>query len=716
MKLSKAQLKRQILVLKKQVRKLTRRSDKVFEVLLNISEAVNSTATLEELIQTIHYELSKIIDTRNFYVALYNEEINCYIFPYFVDEFDEVPNNQPIKLEKSITDYVRRKGEALLVTEENDKYLYESGEIILIGTPSPSWLGVPLKVGGKTIGVMVVQSYDKLGIFSEKDRDLMAFVSDHIAMAVERKRHEGELKKAKEKAEQSDKLKSAFLANMSHEIRTPLHAIVGFSRLLMQENLTIDQRNEYHWYIQNSASDLLNLINDIIDVAKIEAGQIMINKSPCRLNQILSDLKVTFEKHLISIEKANIKLYLQKGIENPNLTILSDPFRLRQILANLIGNSIKFTENGFIEFGYSLKDEKILKFHVKDTGIGVPPDKMPILFNRFGKIEDGKIKNPAGTGLGLSICKHLVELLGGEIWVESQYGFETNFYFTLPFEVVDFHNVIEEKKNTESCVELKNKRILIVEDNAVNRTLLMDTFEMHNCKMLFDEAENGKIAIEKLEKNDYDLIIMDIKMPIMDGYETTEFIRKNFSLPKRNIPILGLSANAIKEEKERSEEVGMNAFLTKPFIPEELFNQINMLLSQDSEKKLEKNLWISNENVIVAKTENFLDLTLLLKMYLGDMDKVKPILKLCNETIPTQIKQMKLQCENQEWKNLQITAHSLKSSMNYLGATKLSETAKNIEELSRNQKELTTLLPQILEIKSIWELNLSVEIEAILKK
>ena len=247
----------------------------------------------------------------------------------------------------------------------------------------------------------------------------------------EQKNTELSLKNAKMKAEESDILKSAFLANMSHEIRTPLNAILGFSRLLTIPEIPDQQRQEYSEYITSSANNLLNLIRDIVDISKIEAGKMTIEKSNCNVNKVLRELKITFEKEKIRQSKNHIDIILNEAIQDKDFLIYTDPFRFHQILINLIGNALKFTENGFIEFGYHIIDKNQLQFYVKDTGIGIPNDKIDFIFSRFGQIIDNKIKNPGGTGLGLSITKHLIGRLGGKIWVESEIGKGTIFFFTI---------------------------------------------------------------------------------------------------------------------------------------------------------------------------------------------------------------------------------------------------------------------------------------------
>jgi len=691
----------------------TTRSEKTWKILLEIYEKVHQVENIEELIGFIHAQLSKLIDTTNFYVALYDEKNEHYTFPYYIDKYDEINKIEPKSLKKSLTDYVRRKGLPLLLTEFIDSQLIKSGEVEMVGTPSPSWLGVPLKIADKALGVLVVQNYRMKGVFTEKDLDLMAFVSEHIAMALERKRFEQELtqnaadlKVAKEKAEESDKLKSAFLANMSHEIRTPLNAIMGFSKLLAKHNLSKNQREEYFTYIENSGNNLLNLINDIIDVAKIEAGQVLIKNEECKLNQVLDEIFNNFNAQKINKDKAHIEIKLNKANENRNFTVIVDTHRFRQIISNLISNSLKFIENGHIDFGYSYKDKNSLLFYVEDTGIGIPEDKMDIIFNRFGQIVGSEIRNPGGTGLGLSITKHLIEEMGGEIWFESQFGKGTTFFFTLPFEeIIQTNKAIEEIIEEDEKFDFSNLNILVVEDDIVNTTLLTDTLKLYEPKLRIDTASDGQQAILKIKNKDYDVVIMDIRMPNVNGYEATKIIRTKFQKPKKDVPIIGLSAHAMQDEIERNLKIGMNAFLTKPLVEKDIIHQISLLTKSKKLEvsKIETVEKVHEEKLSTEITEyQYIDLTLLTEMYRGDQKKMNNILKLCKQNIPKQINDIENFFKTEKWEQLRITSHSLKSTFNYIGLTELQKMAKSIEENSAKKTNQNEISEHISQIKKIW--------------
>jgi len=265
-----------------------------------------------------------------------------------------------------------------------------------------------------------------------------------------------ELEAAKLKAETADKLKSAFLANMSHEIRTPMNAILGFADLLIDPELTHEEVKEYVNHITSSGEMLLTLIEDIIDISKIEADQLKINISDCNINKTLEDLQATFEQYKIKLQKTNTEIRTQFALDS--LILKTDIQRFKQIVSNLVGNAIKFTQNGFVEYGYEIDPQHIgfIKFYVKDSGIGIPENLLEVIFERFRKIDESQTKTFGGTGLGLAISKRLVEMLNGKIWVDSTLNTGSAFYFTLPF--VAGNSISEDIENIESIISTINNR------------------------------------------------------------------------------------------------------------------------------------------------------------------------------------------------------------------------------------------------------------------
>jgi PAS domain S-box-containing protein len=370
-----------------------------------------------------------------------------------------------------------------------------------------------------------------------------------------RKKNEEELIRAKEKAEESDRLKTAFLHNISHEIRTPMNAIVGFCTLIGEPDLDSPTQQSYIEVIMQSSNHLLAIITDIIDISNIEANLVKIAENEINLNTTLKSLCNQF---IPKAENKKIKLICETGLSDSGALVITDSTKLIQILTNLINNALKFTDKGYIKVRYMV-NEKFLEFCVSDTGIGIPQEYHIRIFDRFYQVQYADTRIYEGTGLGLSISKAYVDLMGGKIWLESEPGKGTSFYFSIPYEKSEPAAEVASKIKISKKLELKTKRtILIAEDIESNFHLLEYYLSDSNFEIL--KAENGKEAVEiALAKKNIDLILMDIKMPVMDGYTATSLIRK------ANITIPIIAQTAYADDRDRQIECGFNGFISKPF-------------------------------------------------------------------------------------------------------------------------------------------------------
>lgn len=395
------------------------------------------------------------------------------------------------------------------------------------------------------------------------------------------KETEQQLIEAKQKAEESAKAKEQFLANMSHEIRTPMNAIMGLTQILVDTEMSQDQK-QYLSSIKFATDNLLALINDILDLSKIDAGKITFENVNINLHDIVKGL---VDSYKIKAEEKKMLLRAALDQKIPKV-LLGDPVRLNQILTNLVSNAIKFTKKGEVLITAKLKEKKqenvAVEFSVKDTGIGIPSDKLDKIFENFEQAQSDTTRNFGGTGLGLAISKQLVELQGGKIKVLSEEGKGATFSFSLSFGIAS--DISLEKLKSVEKIEtdkefLVGVKALLVEDNNLNQ-IVAKKF-LNSWGMEVELAENGKVAIEKLEKNDYDIVLMDIQMPEMDGYQTAQHIRKQMKVEqKKNIMILAMTAHAFRGEAEKCIEMGMNGYLSKPLKKEDLFQKIAALVQK----------------------------------------------------------------------------------------------------------------------------------------
>ncbi|MEO0895435.1 MAG: ATP-binding protein [Bacteroidota bacterium] len=401
----------------------------------------------------------------------------------------------------------------------------------------------------------------------------------------DRKEAEKQLLAEKNKAEEASKAKSDFLSTMSHEIRTPMNAVIGLSHLLLEENPRPDQLNSLKT-LHFSAENLLSLINDILDFSKIEAGKIDLEKRPFNLYEMLNGIHRTFQP---KTSDKGISLRLDWDRKIPKI-VLGDQVRLAQVLNNLVGNAIKFTEKGGVtiraHFVKQRKNKVQLYFGVEDTGIGIPEDRQQAIFERFSQASSDTTRKYGGTGLGLSITKRLLELHKSYIQLDSTVGEGSCFYFIIEFEMASDQEVkglLGRGKNLDNG-ELKGLRVLVAEDNAVNRMIVGRFLKKWGVDTQF--AHDGEEAVDKVVKGDFDLILMDIHMPNMDGLQASKMIRDELELDQASLPIVALTASTLEEDRQKARAAGMVGYVGKPFDPKDLFQKIMRYGKRYGEKNI----------------------------------------------------------------------------------------------------------------------------------
>jgi len=442
-----------------------------------------------------------------------------------------------------------------ILTHEN-QILTKSKERLHISWYNITLLSNHTKVTGlASIGVNITDSKNYEQMLEEKNKAIELQNEEY-------KQINKALQKAKEHAEESDRLKTAFLANMSHEIRTPMNGILGFADLLKKPKLTDQERFEYISIIEESGKRMLKMINDIISIAKIETGIVDVKLTDTNINEQIDYIQTFFTP---IAEKKKILLITHKSLPESESIVNTDNEKIYAVLINLVNNALKFTEKGEVEFGYSDKG-KNLEFFVRDTGKGIKAENQELIFERFRQDNESVLRKYEGTGLGLAISKAYIEMLGGKIWVESEPGKGATFYFTIPF----IHSNLENTTSFETSAintdgAAQNLNILIVEDDDNSIKLLMAYVKNYGKNILV--AENGEEAVKICKNNpDIDLIFMDIELPVMDGYEATHKIREF----NKNVKIIAETAYALPGDKEKALEAGCNAWYSKPLSKNEM--------------------------------------------------------------------------------------------------------------------------------------------------
>jgi len=514
--------------------------DKIILAIHDVTDIIETKKALEK----VEKEKSMILDSTSELFLFYNENLKIKWANNAVSKY---LNIDPIEFE--------------------NKYCYE----VLLNNKEPCEECPVLKaLESKKVHFNIITTPDNK-IWEVKGFPVLNNVGDIIGLGevardiTKQKKAENELINSKEKAEESDRLKSAFLANMSHEIRTPMNGIIGFTEMLNSEELSKEEKRYYSEIIKDSTSQLLRIINDILDLSRIEAQQLKIDKYTFNISKLMNEVYHEFELYKNKNNKPGIDFRLKHKYTD-QCYIYSDKHRLRQILTNLLNNAFKFTDTGYIEFGYTVKDNHTIQFKVKDTGIGISREFQKIIFQRFRQVDESMSKTYGGSGLGLCIVKGLVELLGGKVWINSTPGIGSSFYFTISHAVNEETLLIDDTYK-ETTKKFNNKTILVVEDEDLNVLYFKELFKDAKLNCLF--AKDAKEAIQFVRDNSkIDLVLMDIKLPGMDGYKATRKV-KEF---RKDLPVIAQTACAYNEDKIKCFEAGCDDYISKPINKDVLYD------------------------------------------------------------------------------------------------------------------------------------------------
>ena len=510
----------------------------------------------------------------------------------------------------------------------------------------------------------------------------------------EKKRAEAQIIAAKNIAEQAQLAEQRFLSNISHEIRTPMNTIIGMSNLMHKTDLS-GKQTEYLQSIKYASDNLMHLISDVLDLSKIEAGKLNFYEQQFNLFEILFELQQTFTKKL---GDKDIQIIMDVDLDISN-DLLGDAVRLNQILRNLLENAARFTEQGEIGVKIKLNSDKdniyYLEFQVFDTGIGMPKDEVEIIFNHFKHADQRIYRKFGGSGLGLSIVKKMVELQDGRVWVESTPNEGTTFFFTLAFKNSSIPSSIPEDETNQKVQNnklLRHLRFLVVEDNPMNQKLVTEMLGYWGSD--YSTANNGLEAIKLFEQNSYDVVLMDINMPIMDGYEATRQIRNHQWASNKNIPIIALTAAVLSSEVEEMFDIGINHYLTKPFNTKELKNVILDLVSSTKIASFDslkvnslKELTVQENPVLnetIEKNPLTIDLEYLKGFSGGDTGFMSEMMSMFLLQVPDEATKLLDLLRNESWKELGKLAHKMKPNFLMMGLKDQQLMALEIETLCKS--------------------------------
>ena len=494
---------------------------------------------------------------------------------------------------------------------------------------------------------------------------------------------EQELRYAKKGADEAAKAKESFLAHMSHEIRTPMNGIMGMASLMAKTKLD-DQQRYYLKLIQEAAGSLLVIVNDVLDLEKIIAGKLTLEKIAFKL---VEKITTSIQSFIHKTEEKDLGLIFQNGIP-ANMVVKGDPYRLSQVLSNILSNALKFTDKGRVTIVTGIIEQNeewvIVEIIIRDTGIGIGKDRIRSIFDPFVQADAAISRKYGGTGLGLTICKNMIEMQNGELLVESEEGKGSAFIIRIPYQLS--MEVMQENESNQEIdyKSLGHKKVLVAEDVELNQYLARHILESWDFEVTI--VNNGKEAVEQLQAEPFDCILMDVQMPEMDGMEATRHIRQLPDPIKANIPIIALTANALKGDSERYLAAGMNDYLAKPFDEPRLFRVISRnLTALTPSVAAEKNIPLKNNTSMLPENRLY-DLSMVQSVSGGDEGFIKKMVALFIETVPQNLDELVKAVQAEQWDQVAKTAHKLKSTVDSMGIKSIKQEIRTVEA---NAKQTT---------------------------
>jgi len=634
---------------KEEYEEIVRRSEKRYRDLFNYSQALICTHDLQGRLISINPEISRVLG--------YSED---EMIGVKIQDF--IPPEHKLKFDQEYLQQIRTSQTAV------------SGVFCVLN-----------KKGEKIYLLYKNYRMEEIGI----DPYVIGFSQD----ITERIVMEQELRLAQQLADETSRAKESFLAHMSHEIRTPMNGIMGIASLLGKTNLD-SQQQYYLKLMQEAAGSLVVIVNDILDLEKIVAGKLQLEKIDFK---IVDKIATAIQSFLHKAEEKDLGLVFQNKIPAAKV-VRGDPYRLGQVLNNILSNALKFTEKGNITITSDITEQNedwlVVEIMVRDTGIGISRDRIRTIFEPFEQADATISRKYGGTGLGLSICKNLVEMQNGELLVQSEEGKGSAFTIRIPYQLsleVMQENEINQVIDYKS---LGHKKILVAEDVELNQYLARHILESWNVEVKI--ASNGKEALEQVQAEYFDCILMDVQMPEMDGIEATQHIRKLSDPLKANIPIIALTANALKGDSEKYIAAGMNDYLAKPFDEPRLFRVIARNLVEQELDDVNNNSPLKNQISMSPVNSRLYDLSMVQSVSGGDEGFIKKMVALFIETVPQNMDELSKAAASGNWEQVGKTAHKLKSTVDSMGIKSIRQEIRTVEA---NAKQLQSLeeIPSLVE-------------------
>jgi len=657
-------------------------------IINELGQRMTSSLVMADTLNQMYSTLNSMMDAAVIELGVYDEHLETWTIYSNLEEagLNDYTNH--------VSEWVKKNDRSVFLEDAELNFGRYVNEPLHVqdGRMAKSLMSFPIHFQNKVSGTITVVSFRK-NAFTQYHSNTITQLLGFLSVALQNAYTHEQVNLLKIRAEQSEKHEQQFLANMSHEIRTPMNAVLGMTNLLLDTKLDVKQL-KYLSAIKISSKNLLVIINDILDLSKLEAGKMEIEKIPFRIQDVLNNVKDTSR---YAAEEKGLIFEVDLSADIPE-AVKGDPTRLNQILTNLCSNAVKFTDKGRISINVDKPaNSDFIRFRIKDTGIGIPEDKLHLLFGNFKQIDSSTFRKYGGTGLGLAISKTLIELQGGKVEVKSKVGEGSEFIIYIPYELGSAEELqsltVDPKVGYSS---LSGIRVLVAEDNEYNQIVVNDTLDSLIDKVHIDIANNGLICLEMLQANEYDVILMDVQMPEMDGLDATQAIRKLDDPNKNSIPVLALTASVHKADIDKCLQAGMNDIVPKPFTREEL---LGTLVKYYENKNPQPQVVQAKKQAPVAASKTLstpekkngdmvTDLTFLTDFTEGDHERTKKYISLYLKLLPGNIEKIEAAMSSNDNATLVKVLHAMRPHFNYMGMKDAAEKAENIEGYVREGANL----------------------------